>query len=299
LSRPRPDPAALTSAASALQYLHRFGEALAMLDQAIAAQPQDGQAWLMKATILQVLGRFSEARRACQPLTLASGQLISLTCLTSVNSLTGRLGESYFVLRSVHADDARLPPGIRLWILNVLADMAEREGERAAAENYLLTALRTAPQDPYSKAQYADLLLQENRSAEVVSLLRTDEQQDNLLLRLAIAGTRLRSADGRRWSAMFQARLDAARQANDFTHAREQSRFLLEVRGDSADALALAARNWETQREPADVYVYLEAATAAGDHAALQTLREWMKQTGYQDQRASGLTGLATRAARR
>jgi tetratricopeptide (TPR) repeat protein len=287
LSRPQPDPAVLTWTATSLQYLHRFDEALGLLDRAIGAQPQNGQAWLTKATILQVLGNFQAARRACQALTLASGQLVALGCLTSINSLTGHLRESYSALRSVYVDDPRLPVNIRVWILDELADMALRAGDPRAAEKYWLAALRASPRDAYSMSAYADLLLQQHRETEVVRLLRADEQQDNLLLRLAIAGMRLHTADGRRWSALFRARYEAALRAEDFTHAREQARFLLDVQGDSAGALRLAARNWQTQREPADVRVYLAAARAAGNEPALRVIQQWIAQTGYEDRSAS------------
>jgi hypothetical protein len=50
LSRPHPDVAVLTLAATTLQYLHRFAEALTLLNQALAIQKLNGQAWLTKAT---------------------------------------------------------------------------------------------------------------------------------------------------------------------------------------------------------------------------------------------------------
>jgi hypothetical protein len=161
--------------------------------------------------------------------------------------------------------------------------MTQRAGDEKAAEADLLAALRVAPQDGYSKGAYADLLLQENRDSEVVRLLQADEQQDNLLLRLAIAATRLGSADGRRWSDMFQARYEAARRDGDFTHLREQARFLLEVRGKTAEALDLAERDWQVQREPGDVRIYFAAAAAAGNQEALRNVRDWIQQTRYED----------------
>lgn len=283
LSRARPDPAVLTLAATALQYLHRFDEALALLDRALAQQSTNGQAWLTKATILQVQGRFEAARQACRPLILSSGHLIALTCLSSVNSLTGHLNESYLALSRVFSDDPRLEPAVRVWILDQLADMAQRAGDDQTAEADLLSALHVTPQDGYSKGDYADLLLRQGRNSEVVQLLRADESQDNLLLRLAIAATRLHSAEARRWNDMFQARYEAARRDGDFTHLREQARFLLEVRGDAGDALGLAERNWQVQREPADVRIYFAAATAAGNRAALRNLETWIERTHYED----------------
>jgi tetratricopeptide (TPR) repeat protein len=283
VARPRPDPAALTLTASALQYLHRFEAALRLLDQALALQAFNAQAWLTKATLLQVEGRFDAARQACHPLIHSSGQLIALTCLTSVNSLTGQLNASYLALRTVFTDDPRLDPGVRVWILNELADMAQRQGDDAAAERYTQAALKVNPQDGYTKAWYADLMLRNGREAEVLSLLRADEQQDNLLLRLAIAGTRLRAPQARGWADEFRARYEAARRDGDMTHLREQARFLLEVHGAVKPALELAARNWNIQKEPADVRVYWAAATRAGSEPDLRRLREWIRQVHYED----------------
>ena len=299
LSRARPDPAVLTIEATALQYLHRFDEALALLDRALVEQSFDAQAWLTKATILQVQGRFEAARQACRPLIRSSGHLIALTCLSSVNSLTGHLNESYLALSRVFSDDPRLEPGVRVWVLDQLADMAQRTGDDQAAEADLLSALHVSPQDGYSKGEYADLLLRQRRNTDVVQLLRGDESQDNLLLRLAIAATRLHSADARRWSEMFQARYEAARRDGDFTHLREQARFLLEVRSDAAGALELAERNWHVQREPADVRIYFAAATAAGNRAALRNLESWIEQIHYEDRTIAALGNAGRSSASR
>jgi len=298
LARPRPTPAVLVLAANALQYLHRFNDALVLLDRALAAQPENGQARLTKAAILEVQGRFEESRKACRPLAQSAGQLIALTCLTSVNSLTGQLSASYAALRAVFLDDPRLPPGVRIWIREQLADMAQRSGDERAAEEHLLAALRVSAEDPYVKTDYADLLLREKRYAEVVRLLRGDEQQDNLLLRLAIAGTRLHNVEGKRWSDQFQARYEAARRDGDYTHLREQARFLLEVRGRPAEALALAKRNWQVQKEPADVRIYAEAAAASDAREEAQEVLQWMQTTHYED-RTLGPVRLAVPSAER
>jgi tetratricopeptide (TPR) repeat protein len=278
-----PDPAVLTLEATALQYLHRFDEALRLLDHALDEQTFNGQAWLTKATILQVQGRFDAARQACRRLIQTSGQLLALTCLTGVNSLTGKLGASYAALRGVFTDDPRLSAAVRVWILDQLADMAQRAGDGAAAEGYFQAALHVNAADGYTKAEYADLLLRQGRAAEVLRLLQGDEQQDNLLLRLAIAATRLRTEQAQRLSDELQARYEAARRDGDMTHLREQARFLLEVRGSAAAALQIAERNWHVQREPADVRIYWAAASAARNTPQLQRLREWIQHTGYED----------------
>jgi Tfp pilus assembly protein PilF len=283
LQRQHPDLAVLTLQATALQYLHRFAEALGLLDQALARAPSDAQAWLTRATILQVQGRFDAARESCRNLIRSSGQLIALACLTSVNSLTGKLSVSYMALGQVFTDDPRLGVGVRVWILDQLGDMAQRLGDDSAAESHFQAALRVSPNDGYTKGEYADLLIRRGRAFEVMHLLQNDEQQDNLLLRLAIAATRLRTTQAGRLSDEFQARYEAARRDGDTTHLREQARFLLEVRGRKNAALNIAARNWTIQREPADVRIYWAAAVAADSATDLRRLRDWIQQTGYED----------------
>jgi tetratricopeptide (TPR) repeat protein len=289
LKREHPNPAVLTLEATCLQYLHRFSEALRLLNQAIAIDAFNGQAWLTKATILQVQGHFDEARQACRPLIQSSGQLIALTCLTAVNSLTGKLEPSYTALRDIFTNDPRLDPALRVWILDQLADMAQRAGDDVAAEGYFQAALQARPADGSTKADYADLLLRHGRAAEVLDRLHGDEQQDNLLLRLAIAAKRLRAGQALRLGDEFQDRYEAARRDGDMTHLREQARFLLEVRGNAAAALEVAAHNWNVQREPADVRIYWEAAAIAGDAHASGRLREWIAQTHYEDAVLGGL----------
>ena len=65
-NEPTPPPAALLLRATIQQNAHEFNEALADLDQVLAAQPTNAQAWLTKAAILQVQARYDDARRACQ-----------------------------------------------------------------------------------------------------------------------------------------------------------------------------------------------------------------------------------------
>ena len=283
LKSAHPSPVVLTLAATTRQYLHRFDEALELLSRALLLDRLNGQAWLTKATILQVQGRFAAAREACRPLIQISGELVALTCLTAVNSLTGKLRSSYDALRSVFTDDPRLTPSVRIWILGQLADMAQRSGEDGAAEDYFRAALRVNPADGYVKGDYADLLLRQRRPAEVLQLLRNDEQQDNLLLRLAIAATQLHTAQAAALSQAFQARYEAARRDGDFTHLREQARFLLEVRCDPGAALELARRNWSVQREPADVRIYRQAADTAKGTRDLIQVDDWIQRTHYED----------------
>lgn len=282
LEQENPPAPVLVMAATALQSSHRFDESLALLDRALAGDPQNAQAWLTKATVLQVQGNLSAARAACRQLLQTASQLIALTCVTSVDGLNGQLESSYRALQRVFARDSGAEEDIRSWVLGHLGEMAVRLGNFDTAEEHFKAALRATPGDVYLKGAYADLLLLQNRDREVVELLDGSESQDVLLLRLAIAGQRIGTDEGARWERLFDARLRAARPDDD-THLREHARFMLEVSGDAARALELAQKNWQVQREPADLHVYMNSAHRAKKPQAAEALHEWVRQTGYED----------------
>ena len=289
LARPSAPEGALVLQAITLQYLHRFDESLTLLDRALALEPLDAQAWLTRAALLELHGNYSEARRACARLVRAADQLTALTCLSSVASRNGELAASYLGLRSLASQAARLPSELRVWMLSMLAEMAERLGDDAAAEGELQEALGVARDDPYLKAMYADLLLRLNRPHEVIALLAGSEAQDALLLRLAIAARRAGEPEAQRWAGLYADRLRAAERARDFTHQREQAMYLLEVRDDPPAALIAAASNWALQREPSDLRVYAAAAQRVGSLADRQIIRNWLADTHYEDKTLTGL----------
>lgn len=278
LQGPKPPAQALVLSATALQSTHRFDEALALLDRALHADPRNPQAWLTKATLLQVKGNLAAARDACRPL-LAMNQFAGIACRANIESLNGSLAAGYRALnripRSSDAADAS-------WLSGLLAEMAVRLGDFQDAEKHFQSALKAAPTDAYLKAAYADLLLLTHRERAVLALLRDGEANDVLLLRLAIAGRRLNDPRAEEWAGTFDARRRAAR-PDDSSHLREHARFLLEVRDDPARALEVAKANWRVQREPADIRVFVQAAERSGRPEAARAVRDWIRDARYED----------------
>lgn len=296
LALPRVPEPVLVLQATALQYLHRFDEALGVLDRALALAPLDGQAWLTRASLLELRGDYPQARRACARLMRSADEFTALTCLKGVDGRNGRLAASYAAVHSADLDP-RLPAALRAWRLAVAAEMAERLGEDQAAEADLTAALRAAGDDPYLKATYADLLLRLDRPQEVIALLKGSEAQDPLLLRLAIAGRRAGSPEAARWAQAYAQRLSAAERDHDYSHQREQAMYLLEVRGDARAALKAATSNWALQREPTDVRVYARAALQAHSDADRAAIAAWLAASHYEDRTLPALP--ASDAARR
>jgi tetratricopeptide (TPR) repeat protein len=290
LSRPHPPERVLVLEAIALQYLHQFDPALALLERALELEPLDSQAWLTRATILELRGDYTGARRACARLVRTADEFSALTCLGSVAGRNGELASSYRTLQSAGLDP-RLPAALRAWRLSVVAEMAERLGDDRTAEVHLRAALQVAGDDPYVKAAYADLLLRTGRAPEVIALLSGSEAQDPLLLRLAVAGHRLGTPEAVRWTKAFEERLRTAESNPDNTHLRERAMYLLEVRGDAAAALDSAERNWAVQREPADLRIYARAAERSHATADVELIARWLRDTRYEDRTLCALIG--------
>jgi tetratricopeptide (TPR) repeat protein len=277
----------LTLTAIAQQNLHRFDPALVSLAAALRLDPDSGQAWLTRASILALRGRYAEARRACAPLVRTYDQLVALTCIASADARSGRLESSYAALRTVYRDDPRLDAAVRIWVTTELADMAERLGKPAVASQLLNAALAIDPRSIPVKSALADLLLHQDRPAQVMTLLVGDADEDALLLRLAIAAHRLDagSTRARELTDLYQQRVIVALRPDEPQHLREQARFLLEVRQDAAGSLQAARDNFAIQREPEDIRIYRLAARTAGSAAArdLVVLEQWQRSTGYED----------------
>jgi hypothetical protein len=171
----------------------------------------------------------------------------------------------------------------RLWLLTRLGEVSAWLGNNARAERHYRDALALGRDDGYLLAAWADFLLDNKRAAEVVNLLAPWEASDPLLLRLAEAETILQLPSAKAHVQALDDRFAAAKLRGDTTHRAEEARFQLRLRKDTALALQLATANYQTQKEPRDLRVLLEAALAARDPEAAKPARDWLQSTGFED----------------
>jgi tetratricopeptide (TPR) repeat protein len=284
-----PPPEVLVLRATLRQAHHDFDGALADLDAALRRDPDDAQAWLTRAVVLQVRGELDAARESCAGVTEA---LAEATCRAAVDGASGKARVAAGALEEALARAPGAPAAERSWALGILAELLARQGRAREAEPVFHEALALAPRDAYLLGALADLLLDGGRAAEVVALLAGEGDVDALLLRTAIAQRRLGVAGA---AGELGRRLDAARARGDRAHLREEARFALEVRDDARLALARALEGWAVQREPADARILLEAALAAGQPAAAAPALAHLDRTGLED---PVLRALAARARR-
>jgi tetratricopeptide (TPR) repeat protein len=283
---------ALVLQATVEQSRHDFDTSLATLERALAAKPDDPQALLTQATVLRVLGRYSEAIAACDRFSRLVEPGLGTLCTESLRGLDGHLDSAYTALMQLS------PRGWlaseRSWLYSELGEMAVRLGRDTDAQRWFEQDLSLAPTDFYVRAAYADSFLRLGRPADALGLLHGHESFEPLLLRIAIAQHRLRDPGLAQSRARLQAAFAAEEQRGEAVHRREQARFLLEVEDQPAAALAVALENWAVQREPDDVLVLVSAAKAAGNPAAARPALDFVRAHGQSDARVDMLSSAWT-----
>jgi tetratricopeptide (TPR) repeat protein len=287
-----PVPDVLVLQATLQQSRHQFDASLATLDRALAARPKDPQALLIRATVLRVLGRYSEAGAACEQLSRIVEPRLGALCIQSLRGLNGHLDSAYAALSQLSSQGWLSSE--KSWLYSELGEMAVRLGRDADAQLWFQQDLNLAPKDFYVRAAYADLLLRQGRPGEALTLLEGQESIEPLLLRIAIAERQLRDPRQAQSGARLRAAFAVEEQRGEAVHRREQARFLLEVEDQPTLALAVALENWTVQREPDDVLVLVSAAKAAGNVAAARPALEFVRTQGQSDVRVDVISAVST-----
>lgn len=296
-------PAATRSGASAaarrlyaqvLQYRHDFSGAESLLDGILREAPRDSDARLLRASIRLVRGDFAGARGDCARLAAdgTSDAQIGFACLAEALAGVGQLERAQMLLVSAPLDQNTAEPNARAYLLATRAELRERSRDLDGAIADYREALKLAPRDDSIRAALADALAARGEVVEARELLAIDKPGLGLLVRSAAlaAGARRAelSARATAWLALEAARGDAI-------HHREEALLAL-VNDSPARALAAARKNFEAQRELPDVRVLARAALAADDATAMQTLRHWLRETGYQDSVTESILGDGARS---
>jgi predicted Zn-dependent protease len=277
--KPSPIPALMIQA-TVLQSRHEFVAAEAVLQHIVTIDPDDPQAWLTLASVLQVQGAMDRARHACARLMGSMDALITAACIGSLDAVTGRAGDGYQVIELLLQQEPNEPATIRAWVEGLLADAARYQGRDSLAEQHFRAALLQAPDDNFLLADYADFLLAHGRYADVITLLQGQTQSDTSFLRLVLAETALKqsraSADT---AALAQRFLDLEVRGDHGLYAREQARFLLDLQHAPQQALSVALDDWALQHTPEDAEIVLRAALAANQPQAAQPVLEFLQRT--------------------
>jgi tetratricopeptide (TPR) repeat protein len=265
--------------AESLQFRHAFVPAELVLDTLLSENARDADARLQRASLRLTRGDFSGARADCvQLVTHRALSTAALACMATGLAGSGELARGRLLLEGLAAHARSTGPGTLAYLRATRAELLERAGYPADAIAEYREAVRLAPHDDSIRAALADVLLAQGDDS-VSPLLQVENPSLALLVRrVPLARGAERDALVKRacdWLALEAARGDAI-------HHREAALLALAI-GQPAEALSEARRNFESQRELADVRLLARAAISAGDADTRDELGQWLRDTGYQD----------------
>lgn len=263
---------------------HLYDEALADLQLLVEQDPRNVQAWVEIANIHRVLGQYDEALRACETLSKIAGPERTLLCRIPIQAVTGEAEQAYKSLEITSRAAKKQWPAAVQWVLTMQAKIARALGRDEAAERHLREGLANDPTDFYMIREYADFLLDHDRDEEALSLTREHTNDNGILLRAAIAARRCNEQElANSWQNQLENRFEEIRLRGNQPHGRFESRYYLELKDDSQQALTIALANWEKQKEARDTRNVLEAALAAGNAEAAQLVIAFLQKHDTED----------------
>ncbi len=271
--------------ATVQQGRHEFAASRKVLSAALLREPGNAQGWLNLASLERLSGNYPASLAACEAIERAGQALYAQACRLETRALQGQAGASAGLQALVESSP---DSGQRSWLLSLLAEAREREGQDAQAAQAFGLSLAMSP-DLYTAIAYSDLLLRTGKNAQALQVLAVSPETDAVLLRRATAWRRLGDARWQPTRAVLREReAELLRRGDDITlHGREAALVALWLDDDPAAALVLAKRNLLLQREPLDWYVAVQSARQAGDTTALAELKTSMAAMGLQDQRVA------------
>lgn len=277
-------PDAAKARAFAAQHRHDFATARRQLGDVLRHDPADAGARLALAQVLLVQGEIGRARAQCASLLLGVDASTGTLCVAAHALRTGAHAHAAQLLDRwlAHApgDVPALP-----YALLTRAEAASRAGH-ADADRWFRKALAKSPGDVAAIAAHARHLRAAGRDREAVRLLAAAPATDGLRLQLMLAARALALPQAPALTEAQARRHALARAIGGEPELRDEAEYRLAT-GDASAALALALRNFRTQRDFEDVDILRRAALAARQPRALAGLQAWM--------RAEGLDAMANR----
>lgn len=264
--------------ARALQADHKFTEAKALLKQILSQDAAHPDALLTLASLLVVQGQFAEAMSHCEKINDPALRVYELACSAQIQSMTGQLTPVKQTLSGLAAVAPGLDASTARWIYLIQADAALRSQDAALA-NQVFEVMddQTVP----ALMARADWLLSIGQYDQVRDLLQDHTDKDALLLHLIDAQLKLGDPKAAQNLALMQERIEVWQIRQENAHLREQATYAL-LANQIDSALTLAQKNWQEQRETADIVLYATAALKANSQKDIEIVRQFITDTQFE-----------------
>jgi len=248
-----PSVETLMTAAFVTQSRHQFHTSRRFVEKVLSIDPRHNEAHLLLASIHLVTGETQAAKVACSALRQVP-LLLPISCHARVALATNNAQSAYpklrrlLVLPNTGASVATLA-----WAQSIAGDLAAQLGDEVNALDHYRHSLGLVDQVQVRSA-LADVLLELEKSDEVLQMIDHHESALPLLVRRLIALAQLkRLADSSDTLTVLDRAFSTWIQRQDWMHAREMSRFYLDVIKRPKLARFLALKNIAIQKEPEDL----------------------------------------------
>lgn len=241
----------LVASARVAQARHDFDRALDDIEQALTLDPNNDQAWLLAASIHLVRGDSDAAQAACRELRRVPA-IAAITCAARVAI---NRGESDRVLPSLEAIlrtiDLQSTDAVwAAWAYSVAGDAARTMNPGAAAKHYE-QSLSLLP-NTQVRAALVDVLIEGDRLEAAIRILDAGRDALPLRIRRLIVDKRRGRQPNPATISKLTYQFEHWISHEDWTHAREMTRFYLDVVERPVLARRLAEINLAIQQEPED-----------------------------------------------
>ncbi|WP_394210879.1 tetratricopeptide repeat protein [Psychrobacter piscatorii] len=264
--------------ARAFQSDHKFAKAEELLKQILSQDAAHPDALLTLSSLLLVQGQFTEAMNYCQKLDDPALRVYELACAAQIQSMTGELDAAKQTLSGLAAIAPGLDASTARWIYLIQADAALRSQDATLAKQVFdVMDDQTVP----ALMARADWLLSIGEYTQVRDLLQEHTDKDALLLRLITAQMKLNDPKAKKNLALMKERIEVWQIRQENAHIREQATYAL-LANQVNSALLLAQKNWQQQRETADIELYATAALRASSQKDIDLIRQFITDTQFQ-----------------
>jgi tetratricopeptide (TPR) repeat protein len=242
----------------------RFDEAIVDLIQLNSQQPKAPQALIELADLYRLKGRYGDGRSTAKRLQEIAGDVPYLMCKLPIDLMTGRSKDAQEAIELLQPRIESEIPEVIPWLRMTHAQMAELLGNMDQADELFRQAIDEAPDKGFIKQAYADFLINVDRPEPVIDMLQDDLDNNEDLLRVAIAVKR--TGDKERAEQLTQEltrRFEAVRRRGDRPNRRIAAGYYLDLMDEPDLALQEALGNWEIRKDLVDSRLVLRSALAA------------------------------------
>jgi tetratricopeptide (TPR) repeat protein len=266
-------PMAWATMAQVHSTLHRFPEALADLKRIEALGIKGTQLEMTRASILQAMGRYKEARPIIERLSTAAPRIDTIGALATLDADEGRIADAERNFQAALASFQEVSPFPLVWLWMQQGLMWQKEGRVARARQLFAAANERLPEDVAVASHLAAIEAVTGAREQAIARLRPIVASSDDPEYLGQLSQLLRDSGGAqeadRLRAQAATRYDELVKRHPAAFAEHAARFWLGPGADAKKAVPLAALNLGHRKTPDAYALVLESRLGAGEPAAV------------------------------